>query len=89
MVYQGDFAHFWLSQAHKAELKEVQSQLDQAYNDLSELQYNTDQEKAALEDKAQAAQQQLQVRLHWCSSCTQASDAGLSQYWICCRCCYR
>lgn len=50
-----------LLQAHKAELQQLQSQLDQAYNDLSELQYNTDQEKAALEDKAQAAEEQLKV----------------------------
>lgn len=51
------------AQAHKSELKDLQAQLDQAYNDLSELQYNTDQEKAALEDKVQAAEQQLKVGL--------------------------
>ena len=50
-------------QAHKSELKELQAQLDQAYNDLSELQYSTDQEKAALQDKAQAAEEQLKVSL--------------------------
>lgn len=50
-------------QAHKAELKELQSQLDQAYESLSELQYNTDQEKAALQDKVETTQAQLQVRM--------------------------
>lgn len=49
-------------QVHKAELKALQSQLDQAYSDLSELQYNSDQDKAALEDQVQAAQEQIKVR---------------------------
>lgn len=50
-------------QAHKSELKQLQGQLDQAYNDLSELQYSTDQDKAALEEQVQAAQERVQVRL--------------------------
>jgi hypothetical protein len=41
---------------------EVQSQLDQAYNDLSELQFNSDQEKVALEAQLQQAQEQTKVR---------------------------
>jgi hypothetical protein len=42
-------------------LTEVQSQLDQAYNELSELQFNSDQEKVALEAQLQQAQEQLKV----------------------------
>lgn len=48
---------------HKSELKQLQGQLDQAYNDLSELQYSTDQDKVALEEQVQAAQERVKVRL--------------------------
>jgi hypothetical protein len=48
-------------QAHQSALTEVQSQLDQAYNDLSELQFNSDQEKVALEAQLQQAQEQIKV----------------------------
>jgi hypothetical protein len=51
-----------LLQAHHSALAEVQSQLDQAYNDLSELQFSSDQEKVALEAQLQQAQEQLKVR---------------------------
>lgn len=51
-----------LLQAHQSALAEVQSQLDQAYNDLSELQFSSDQDKVALEAQLQQAQEQLKVR---------------------------
>lgn len=62
-------------QSHKAELTALQSQLDQAYSDLSELQYNSDQDKAALEDQVQAAQEQIKVR----SSDLMTATGGISQ----------
>lgn len=48
-------------QANTTQLQELQTQLDQAYNDLSELQYSSDQDKAALEAQVQALQEQLHV----------------------------
>lgn len=48
-------------QTHQKDMQELQAQLDQAYNDLSELQFSSDQEKVQLEAQVQQAQEQLQV----------------------------
>lgn len=53
--------HHVCVQVHTKNLTELQSQLDQAYHDLNELQFTSDQEKAQLEAQVKEVKQQLTV----------------------------
>jgi hypothetical protein len=48
-------------QAHKAALDELQQQLDASYEELSDMQFQADQAKAAAAAELAAVQEQLQV----------------------------
>jgi TolA-binding protein len=56
-----------LVQAHAVALKELQDQLDKAYEELSDMQFQSDQDKATGAAQQEKLQQELQVGLlHHC-----------------------
>ena len=62
IIIYSDFFFPLFFQAHASALKELQDQLDKAYEELSDMQFQHDQDKAGAAAQQEKLQQELQVR---------------------------